>query len=109
MIPQMAVIGYAESLSNIHTIEMMAKWVAHFLDGAFRLPNIKHMENDILEWEKYMKRQSDKHFRRSCLGSVNIWYNDLLCQEMGYNPKRKKGLFAEWFQPYGSVDYANIY
>ncbi|KAL6844626.1 hypothetical protein ACP4OV_025285 [Aristida adscensionis] len=107
-IPQMAVIGYSESLTNIHSIEMMAKWVARFLDGAFRLPEVGTMEESVAEWGRYMRRSSGEGFRRSCLGGVNIWYNDQLCRDMGCDPRRKKGLLAEWFQPYGAVDYADI-
>ncbi|ONM57176.1 putative flavin-containing monooxygenase 1 [Zea mays] len=68
----MAVIGYSESLTNIYSIEMMAKWVARFLDGAFRLPSVARMEQSAAEWGR-----------------------------------RKKGFLAEWFQPYGAVDYAD--
>ncbi|PUZ71828.1 hypothetical protein GQ55_2G345800 [Panicum hallii var. hallii] len=107
-IPQMAVIGYAESLTNIYAIEMMAKWVARFLDGAFRLPSVRRMERSVAEWGAYMRRSGGERFRRSCLGAVNIWYNDELCRDMGCDPRRKKGLLAEWFQPYGAVDYADI-
>ncbi|KAL6655111.1 hypothetical protein ACP70R_005937 [Stipagrostis hirtigluma subsp. patula] len=107
-IPQMAVIGYSESLTNIHSCEMMAKWVARFLDGAFRLPGVRRMEESVAEWGRYMRRSSGGSFRTSCLGAVNIWYNDQLCSDMGCDPRRKKGLLAEWFQPYGAVDYADI-
>ncbi|OEL14641.1 putative flavin-containing monooxygenase 1 [Dichanthelium oligosanthes] len=107
-IPQMAVIGYAESLTNIYSIEMMAKWVARFLDGAFRLPGVRRMERSAAEWGGYMRRSNGESFRGSCLGAVSIWYNDQLCRDMGCEPRRKKGLLAEWFQPYGAVDYAGI-
>ncbi|KAF0910671.1 hypothetical protein E2562_004663 [Oryza meyeriana var. granulata] len=108
-IPQMAVIGYSESATNIHTCEMMAKWVARLLDGAFRLPPVRRMEENVAEWGRYMRRSGGaEHFRRSCLGGVSIWYNDQLCRDMGCDRWRKKGLLAEWFQPYGAVDYADI-
>lgn len=104
----MAVIGYSESLTNIQSIEMMSRWVARFLDGAFRLPGVRRMEQSVAEWGRYMRRSNGESFRRSCLGAVNIWYNDQLCRDMGCDPRRKKGFLAEWFQPYGAIDYADI-
>ena len=85
----MAVIGYAESLTNIYAIEMMAKWVARFRDGAFRLPSVRRMERSVAEWGAYMRRSGGERFRRSCLGAVNIWYDDELCRDMGCEPRRK--------------------
>ncbi|TXG48687.1 hypothetical protein EZV62_024562 [Acer yangbiense] len=105
-IPQLAVIGFSESFSNLHTSEMKCQWLAELLDGTFKLPSIKEMENDMVEWDEYLKRSSGQHYRRSCI-ALPIWYNDQLCKDMGWNPKRKKGFFAELFEPYGPLDYVS--
>ncbi|KAJ1275075.1 hypothetical protein BS78_05G108400 [Paspalum vaginatum] len=107
-IPQLAVIGYSESISNLYTSDIRAKWVACFMNGGFRLPNVTEMQKDILEWDKYMKRYSGRYFRRSSIVILHNWYNDLLCRDMGCNPRRKKGLFAELFDVYGPGDYADL-
>ncbi|CAN6207994.1 unnamed protein product [Urochloa humidicola] len=110
-IPQVAVVGYAESGSSIYPYEMMAKWVAHLLAGAVRLPAAGGMERGAAEWARWgaaARRRCGGHFLKSCLASVTTWYHDQLCRDMGYSPRRKGGLLAEWLQPYGPTDYAAI-
>ncbi|KAM0832504.1 hypothetical protein ACQ4PT_064864 [Festuca glaucescens] len=115
-IAQMAVVGYAEGLNNMYSCEMASKWVARLLDGVFRLPGVRRMEESCAEWGRYYARRSGgggvgQSSWRPCIGAVNLWYNDELCRDMGCDPRRKKkrqGLLAEWFQPYGAVDYADI-
>ncbi|CAL0324305.1 unnamed protein product [Lupinus luteus] len=106
-IPQLAVIGYSESFTNLFTSEMKSRWVAELLDGTFQLPNIKEMEKDVKEWDEYMKKYSRQNYRKSCIAVLHIWYNDQLCKDMGWNPKRKNGFFAELFEPYGPLDYSS--
>ncbi|OEL29495.1 putative flavin-containing monooxygenase 1 [Dichanthelium oligosanthes] len=110
-IPQMAVVGYAESGSSVYPYEMMAKWVAHLLDGAVRLPGVRDMERGVAEWARWgrlARRSCGGFFLKSCIASVTTWYHDQLCRDMGYSSRRKDGLLAEWLQPYGPTDYASI-
>ncbi|OMO79976.1 Flavin monooxygenase FMO [Corchorus capsularis] len=105
-IPQLAVLGFSESISNLYTSEMRCRWLAELLDGTFKLPSIKEMEKDVAKWDEYLKTYSGKYYKRKCIGALHIWYNDQLCKDMGWNPKRKKGFFADLFEPYGPLDYA---
>ena len=108
-VPQLAVIGFSDSISNLYTSEMKSRWLAEFLDGTFKLPSIKEMEKDVERWDKYyLKRNSGNDYRRSCISTLHIWFNDQLCKDMGWNPKWKKGFFSELFEPYGPLDYRPI-
>ncbi|WJX29884.1 flavin-containing monooxygenase [Trifolium repens] len=105
-IPQLAIIGYAESLSNIFCNEMRCQWLAHLLDGNIELPSIKEMKKDTKMWEDNIKQNARN--LRSCIVTCGIWYNDQLCKDMKCNPRRKKGPFAELFEPYGPTDYQGL-
>ncbi|KAK6129431.1 hypothetical protein DH2020_036833 [Rehmannia glutinosa] len=105
-IPQLAFIGFSESIANLFTSEMTCRWLAELLGGTFKLPSIKEMEKDVSQWDKYMKQSMGEYYSRYCLDALQIWYNDQLCKDMGWKPQRKKGLFRELFEPYRPMDYA---
>ncbi|KAI7991955.1 putative flavin-containing monooxygenase 1 [Camellia lanceoleosa] len=71
-IPQLAIIGFSESIANLYISEIRCRWLAELLDGTIKLPSIKETGKDVLEWDKYMKRYSDKYYRRSCIGTLHI-------------------------------------
>nr|GLL20367.1 probable flavin-containing monooxygenase 1 [Ipomoea trifida] len=107
-IPQLAIVGFAESFSNLTSLEIRCQWLAHLLCYTFKLPSIKEMEKDISMWEKYMKEYGGGEYKRSCIGAVHIWYCDQLCKDIGCNPRRKGGFFSELFVPYGPDDYVGL-
>ncbi|KAI7728402.1 hypothetical protein M8C21_016225 [Ambrosia artemisiifolia] len=104
-IPQIAVIGYSEGLLSLYISESTSRWVATLLDGKFKLPSINEMEKDVTRWDEHLKQVSGQYYYLSALCGSEIWYNDHICKDMGVNPMRKKGLFANIFKPYGPTDY----
>ncbi|XP_038699237.1 probable flavin-containing monooxygenase 1 isoform X2 [Tripterygium wilfordii] len=105
-IPQLAVIGQL-GLSSLGAAEIKCQWLAHFLDGNIELPSIREMEKDVVVWENHMKKYSGKYFMKGC-ALFTIWYNDQMCKDMGCKSRRKNGFFAEWFEPYSAMDYADL-
>lgn len=108
-IPQLAILGYGDSLSTLFTSEMMSKWLLCLLEGGFQLPTIEQMEKDVQKWVECTKLYKRKPLRWTCIQATNTWYNDQLCKDMAWNPKRKSGFLAEWFQPYGPADYDKMW
>lgn len=104
-IPQLAVVGFSESVSNLYSSEMRCRWLAELLAGTFKVPSIKEMEKNVKQWDEYAKQYAGEYYRKSCIGALHLWYNDQLCKDMGWNHKRKKGMFAELFEPDGPMDY----
>ena len=108
-IPNLAILGYADSPASLFTTEIRSKWLAHLVAGNFKLPSINKMEECVSSWEKCRKRYCGPNYRRYCLnGLVQIYCNDQLCKDMGIDPKRKGCFFADLLCPYGPTDYKNL-
>lgn len=103
----MAILGYLESFSVLHTTEMRSKWLAHFLTTTgFKLPSIREMEGHVAEWERCAKKNSKESCKQYRLSAqLQIHCNDLLCGDMKCNPRRKGWFLPELFATYGPADY----
>ncbi|OWM74713.1 hypothetical protein CDL15_Pgr008291 [Punica granatum] len=104
LIPNMAFVGYIESVSNLHTSELRSQWLAKLVDNRFKLPQIKDMLGQIKREVEVMKRTT-RFYKRHCISTFSINHSDEICEEMGLKPWRKKNLFSELFSPYTSMDY----
>uniref|UniRef100_A0A7N0TNF3 Flavin-containing monooxygenase n=1 Tax=Kalanchoe fedtschenkoi TaxID=63787 RepID=A0A7N0TNF3_KALFE len=108
-IPQLAILGYSATPATLYTCEMNARWLSHFLAGRFKLPAIKEMQADMMEWKKSTYTFAKEDYKRACVTALlQIHNNDQLCKDMGVNPKRKSWFMPELFAPYTPADYANI-
>ena len=106
MIPNMAFIGYIESVSNLQTAELRCKWLARLVDDQFKLPTVENMLGRIEKEVEVMKRTT-RFYKRQCISTYIINHNDELCEEMGWNSWRKKSWFSEAFSPYTSQGYGD--
>ncbi|KAF3446134.1 hypothetical protein FNV43_RR11313 [Rhamnella rubrinervis] len=104
LIPNMAFVGYIESVSNLHTAEIRCKWLSKLVDDEFKLPNVENMLQQISREMEVMKRTT-RFYKRHCISTFSINHSDEICQEMGWNSLRKTNWFSEAFSPYGSQDY----
>lgn len=106
MIPNMAFVGYLESVANLHTAELRSIWVARLAEEKFKLPERQKMVEQINEEMEVMKR-STRFYKRHCISTYSINHSDQICEEMGWSPWRKNNWFSEAFSPYGTQDYNN--
>ncbi|KAJ8767323.1 hypothetical protein K2173_017367 [Erythroxylum novogranatense] len=104
LIPNMAFMGYVESLSNLHTAELRCKWLSRIADEKFKLPSIIKMIEHTTKETDILKRTT-RFYQKQCIAAFSINYSDEICEEMGWNPWRKKNWLLEAFSPYNSQDY----
>ncbi|XP_022967191.1 probable flavin-containing monooxygenase 1 [Cucurbita maxima] len=104
MIPNMAFVGYLESVANLHTSELRSIWLARLADEKFKVPETCKMVEEIKKEMEVMKRTT-RFYKRHCISTYSINHSDQICEEMGWNPWRKNTWFSEAFSAYGSQDY----
>lgn len=104
LIPNMAFIGYIESVSNLHTAEIRCKWLSRLVDDHFKLPPVDKMLEQIGQEMEIMK-STTRFYKRSCISTFSINHSDEICEEMGWKSWRKNTWIAEAFSPYNSRDY----
>ncbi|KAK4391904.1 putative flavin-containing monooxygenase 1 [Sesamum angolense] len=104
MIPNIAFVGYIESVSNLHTAELRCKWLSRLVDDKFKLPSIEKMVDQIGK-EMEIMRKATRFYKRSCISTFSINHSDEICEEMGWRSWRKNSCIAEAFSPYNAHDY----
>ncbi|GMH04124.1 hypothetical protein Nepgr_005963 [Nepenthes gracilis] len=104
MIPNMAFVGYVETVSNLQAAELRCRWLAQLLANEFKLPSVEKMLEKIAGEVEIMKRAT-RFYKRHCISTFSINHNDEICEDMGWKPWRKNNWFSEAFSPYTSQDY----
>ncbi|XVF35240.1 hypothetical protein REPUB_Repub18cG0128500 [Reevesia pubescens] len=104
LIPNMAFVGYIESVSNLHTAELRCKWLSRLADDLFKLPSIEKMLEQTTKEMEIMKKTT-RFYKRHCISTFSINHSDEICEEMGWKSLRKNNWFLEAFSPYNSQDY----
>lgn len=104
LIPNMAFVGFIESVSNLHTAELRSKWLARLVDNEFKLPTVQEMLDQISREMEVMKKTT-RFYKRHCISTFSINHSDEICEEMGWKSWRKDNWFSEAFSPYNSRDY----
>ncbi|XP_066388633.1 probable flavin-containing monooxygenase 1 [Miscanthus floridulus] len=104
LIPNMAFVGYVESVSNLHTSELRCRWLAGLLGGRFALPSVEDMVRHV-DGEAEAMRRTTRFYRRHCISTYSIHDSDAMCADLGSRVLRKGNWLAELFAPYNNQDY----
>uniref|UniRef100_A0A7N0VCH7 Flavin-containing monooxygenase n=1 Tax=Kalanchoe fedtschenkoi TaxID=63787 RepID=A0A7N0VCH7_KALFE len=104
LIPNMAFVGYLESVSNLHTAELRSIWLSRLADNMFKLPSVEKMLEQTAK-ELEVSKSSTRFYKRYCISTYSINHSDEICEEMGWKAWRKSSWLEEAFSPYTSRDY----
>ncbi|XP_028759964.1 probable flavin-containing monooxygenase 1 [Neltuma alba] len=104
LIPNMAFVGYVESVANLRSSELRSMWLSQLVDDKFKLPSIEKMLSYTLQEMEVMKR-STRFYKRHCISTYSIKHSDEICEDMGWSSWRKMSWISEVLGLYGSGDY----
>ncbi|KAL5572305.1 hypothetical protein UlMin_021902 [Ulmus minor] len=105
LIPNMAFVGYIESVTNLHTSELRSIWLSRLVDDKFKLPTVEGMLEQTTKEIEVMKRTTRFAAKKHCISTFSINHGDEICKEMGWPSWRKNTWLSEAISPYGSQDY----
>ncbi|KAK3148198.1 hypothetical protein QOZ80_3BG0291970 [Eleusine coracana subsp. coracana] len=104
LIPNMAFVGFVESVSNLHTSELRCRWLSGLLGGRFALPSVEAMVRHV-QGETAAMQRTTRFYRRHCISTYSIHDSDAMCADLGSRVHRKPNWLAELFAPYNNQDY----
>ncbi|KAI1415378.1 FAD/NAD(P)-binding domain-containing protein [Hypoxylon sp. FL1857] len=111
-----AFIGLQTNFSNVITAHISALWIHAYFSGKLVTDPGKAVDDEEamgkLQYETMLHNRFGKWRYPTESGPNFIFdavpYLDLLQHDLGLNPYRKGGMFAEMSSPYGPEDYRNI-
>ncbi|MCO5558237.1 hypothetical protein L7F22_011816 [Adiantum nelumboides] len=104
-VPHLAIVGFQEGYSNVFNAEMGARWLAHLLSSKITLPSVQQMAMVAQQWARDSRVFTSNFNTKACSNPMVIWQADHICRDIGWNPRRKKGILKELFEPYSNMDY----
>lgn len=108
-IPRLAFCGYNHGFLHIPLVEVGAVWIAALLAGELELPSVAEMEATIDRVRAWKREHVTFEPSRGCaVATRHQQYLDILLQDLGLSPHRKRNPFAEVFIRYGAADYAGV-
>ncbi|KAI0006977.1 FAD/NAD(P)-binding domain-containing protein [Xylariaceae sp. FL0662B] len=114
-----AFIGMQTNFSTVITAHLSALWISAYFSGRLARDPSEVLGDDAatdrLQYETLLYNRFGRWRYPTEWGNKGpnfifdaVPYFDLLQQDLGLNPYRKKGMLAEMFSPYGPDDYRHV-
>jgi dimethylaniline monooxygenase (N-oxide forming) len=108
-IPRLAFAGYNHGFLHVPLVEVGALWIAAWIAGELELPRVDEMEATIDRVRAWKRAHVTFEPSRACaVATRHHQYLDILLQDLGLSPYRKRTVLAEALLRYGAADYAGL-